>query len=120
MNLHQPKFHVSRDVYGDTNIHFGTRIGDDGKYLVALPATMEQRDFATVSPRVAPSPMITLWERDAPFALQSLMDALWQIGIRPSDIGTPGHLAATTKHLEDMRAIAFGKLELPPPAVSAS
>lgn len=42
--------------------------------------------------------------------IQGLMDSMWQAGIRPSDIGTPGHLAATTKHLEDMRALVFNKL----------
>jgi hypothetical protein len=41
---------------------------------------------------------------------QKLMDELWNMGIRPSDIGTPGHLAATVKHLEDMRAIVGEKL----------
>ncbi len=37
---------------------------------------------------------------------QELMDGLWGIGIRPRDIGTPGHLSATQFHLKDMRAIA--------------
>ncbi len=47
--------------------------------------------------------------------LQGLMDSLWQAGVRPRDVGTPGHLAATTKHLEDMRTIAFSRLDLQPP-----
>ena len=48
-------------------------------------------------------------------SLQSLMDAMWREGIRPTDIGTPGHLAATQQHLLDMRAIAFSKLKVPIP-----
>jgi hypothetical protein len=47
---------------------------------------------------------------------QRLMDELWSIGLRPLEAaGTAGSLAATTKHLEDMRALAFSKLEVPKP-----
>lgn len=39
---------------------------------------------------------------------QSLMDELWQCGIRPSEgTGSAGALAATQKHLEDMRKLVF-------------
>lgn len=38
-------------------------------------------------------------------ALQCLMDDLWALGIRPKDVGTAGHLAATQQHLADMRAL---------------
>ena len=39
---------------------------------------------------------------------QQLMDALWQCGLRPSEgTGSAGALAATQKHLEDMRTIAL-------------
>ena len=41
---------------------------------------------------------------------QALMDELWSAGVRPRDIGTAGHLAATQAHLNDMRAIASKKL----------
>ena len=42
-----------------------------------------------------------------------LMDELWNLGIRPSDgNGSAGQLAATEKHLEDMRTIAFKGLGL--------
>ena len=34
-----------------------------------------------------------------------LMDDLWNAGIRPSDIGTAGHLAATQAHLRDMQGL---------------
>lgn len=44
-------------------------------------------------------------------AAQSLLDCLWQAGLRPRDIGTAGHLQATQKHLEDMRAITIGFLK---------
>ena len=39
---------------------------------------------------------------------QALMDQLWDCGIRPTEgTGSAGALAATQKHLEDMRKIAF-------------
>jgi len=40
-------------------------------------------------------------------AAQELMDELYRIGIRPTDADTPGELAATKRHLEDMKAIVF-------------
>ncbi len=47
-------------------------------------------------------------------AAQVLMDELWNCGLRPTEgTGSAGSLAATQKHLEDMRTIAFGQLMLP-------
>lgn len=39
---------------------------------------------------------------------QNLMDELWRAGLRPSEgSGSAGALAATQRHLEDMRALVF-------------
>lgn len=39
---------------------------------------------------------------------QFLMDRLWECGLRPTEgSGSAGSLAATQKHLEDMRALVF-------------
>lgn len=57
-----------------------------------------------------PKPLLIIDRKDP--GLQDLMDNLWQLGIRPTDIGTPGHLAATQEHLRDMKAIAFKFLGL--------
>jgi hypothetical protein len=49
-------------------------------------------------------------------AAQHLMDELWACGLRPSEgTGSAGSLAATQRHLQDMRAIAANALhvELP-------
>ncbi|HJV52833.1 MAG TPA: hypothetical protein VJ652_15300 [Noviherbaspirillum sp.] len=50
----------------------------------------------------------------APFLLlkrdcaQQLMDELWGCGLRPSEgSGSAGALAATERHLEDMRSLVF-------------
>lgn len=41
---------------------------------------------------------------------QQLMDDLWVCGLRPSEgTGSAGALAATQKHLEDMRKLVFEK-----------
>jgi hypothetical protein len=41
-------------------------------------------------------------------AAQELMDDLWQCGVRPSEgSGSAGSLAATERHLHDMRALVF-------------
>lgn len=42
---------------------------------------------------------------------QKLMDELWICGLRPSEgTGSAGSLAATERHLEDMRKLAFHKI----------
>lgn len=48
--------------------------------------------------------------------LEQLMDSLWLLGIRPSPrmMGSDQG-AAQAHHLQDMRAIAFNKLDLPLP-----
>jgi len=44
---------------------------------------------------------------------QGLMDDLWQCGIRPTEgAGTAGSMAATNRHLEDMRVIVASKLSI--------
>lgn len=43
-------------------------------------------------------------------AAQALMDGLWECGIRPTaGAGTAGAMAATERHLADMRRLAFAK-----------
>lgn len=52
-------------------------------------------------------PSISLSEITA----QRLMDQLWNCGFRPTEgSGSAGALAATQKHLDDMRKIAFSGL----------
>ncbi len=58
----------------------------------------------------------------APFATitkdsaQNLMDELWALGVRPErGEMSVGQVAATDRHLHDMRAIAFAKLGVPKP-----
>ena len=58
----------------------------------------------TVGERV--EPMLRLGIQQA----QQLTDELWQCGLRPTEgAGSAGAMAATQRHLEDMRTLVFKK-----------
>lgn len=51
-----------------------------------------------------------------PEQAQKLIDDLWDCGLRPSEgSGSAGALAATQRHLEDLRAIVMHKLGISKP-----
>jgi len=53
---------------------------------------------------MATPPLLTLAQADA----QEFMDELWNAGLRPTEgSGSAGSLAATERHLQDMRALVF-------------
>ena len=71
----------------------------DGERYIAKPVEMKQ-----VSGENVEDPTFRLGMDEA----QELIDQLWNCGLRPSEgSGSAGSLAATQKHLEDMRKIAF-------------
>lgn len=73
----------------------------DGE-MHAQPITWEKADPGLVS-----EPMMELGMEEA----QQLMDELWKCGLRPTEgAGSAGAMAATQKHLEDMRTLAFRAL----------
>ncbi|MCP3885126.1 MAG: hypothetical protein GY700_06560 [Propionibacteriaceae bacterium] len=56
----------------------------------------------------SPEPTVRITRQQA----QRLLDNLWDAGLRPKDgTGSTGQLAATEKHLEDMRSLAFNSLK---------
>jgi hypothetical protein len=64
--------------------------------------------FETVHPGTVTTPVATLDTDQA----QHLMDELWTCGIRPTEgTGSAGSMAATERHLKDMRAIVGGLLK---------
>lgn len=75
--------------------------GGDGKpvRMVGTDITMTTHDeFSPISPT------FRLGKTEA----QALMDNLWDCGLRPSEgSGSAGAMAATQKHLEDMRRLVF-------------
>lgn len=109
-----PRFCITRGVFGMSwELRFG------GSYSVGLETYLDAAEPITIKsykqPEYPSQPMLSMNGSEGTEALQSLMDELWREGFRPKDIGTAGHLSATQKHLEDMRAIAFAKLETPKP-----
>lgn len=81
-------------------------------------AVLEQRQFGSFIG--APVSMVALDDNAARVAptlsltneqAQQLMDQLWICGLRPTEgTGSAGSLAATERHLEDMRKVSTGLL----------
>ena len=103
MIANQLKFRASRaELWSDAiEIRLWSERGD----AVGIPSpltftllTPEQRDAHRLEPSFAMS-------RDS---AQQLMDELWNVGLRPTEgTGSAGSLAATERHLADMRALVF-------------
>ncbi len=81
---------------------------EDGEFL-AYAAPLELKRVTREMKGMVPTPTFRMDENDA----QRLMDELWHIGLRPSEgSGSAGALAATQRHLEDMKSVAFHALKL--------
>jgi hypothetical protein len=103
----QARIHAERELYsGGVSIHLMDE-GNQGQLFVAQPVVMKAEEEAYAR-RL--DPMVTL-----PMALaQQLMDELWNCGLRPTEgTGSAGSLAATERHLADMKALAFHALKVP-------
>ncbi len=110
-----PEFFISRShIFNGVELNFGSWLSP-GRYVRAEPVVMTAHDADPSGIQKEHPPMLSLSHSIAEPVLQSMMDQLWEHGIRPRDIGTAGHLAATKVHLEDMRSIAFAKLEISKP-----
>lgn len=74
---------------------------DAGKAYIVTHDNLQWEERPTA---VEVEPTISLEYEEA----QKLMDELWNCGLRPSEgSGSAGALAATQKHLEDMRRLVF-------------
>ena len=70
------------------------------KYVAAAPLVIHEIDEGAD----AGEPTFKLTNDET----QLLMDRLWDLGFRPSEgSGSAGAMAATQKHLEDMRKLVF-------------
>ena len=94
------KFYAQRQVIADViDLHL---LDDDN---IAINITFTRREPAALA-----QPLLQLEMAEA----QRLMDVLWDCGLRPSEgSGSAGSLAATERHLADMRALAFHSLGVP-------
>lgn len=62
--------------------------------------------FRTVVPGEYLKPALVCTQEEA----QQMMDELWRCGLRPTEgSGSAGSLAATQRHLEDMRRLVFDR-----------
>lgn len=94
------EFYFSRNFGGDHIEMYGSvKEGDRISYAKnVLMETKGERDYSLIDP------FLRLSYDDC----QTMMDALWDVGIRPSNgSGSAGQLAATEKHLDDMRNLTF-------------
>lgn len=98
------KFIIHRDGFSFDRM-FELRVGvetSSGKWALMQPVefkVIEESD-AGLESRAA----MAMSKED----LQSLMDEIWSAGVRPSEgSGSAGSLAATERHLADMRALVF-------------
>lgn len=94
------KIFAQREIYSDT---IEIRMKDGAG--IAQPVI-----FTEMQPGSYMPPALVLPTDDA----QRLMDELWNCGLRPSEgSGSAGSLAATERHLADMRSMAFHALKVP-------
>lgn len=81
---------------------------DGDRVLICRPIEVESMAHDDKRLLVEQQPTFSLESDKAQF----LMDELWHCGLRPTEgSGSAGSLAATEKHLQDMRALVF---KLPP------
>lgn len=93
------EFYAERKPWhSGVSIHMGEKF-DGGAFSVAQPVVMQQKKPGELSP-----PFMSLDMESA----QLLIDELWNCGLRPTEgTGSAGSLAATERHLEDMRRLVF-------------
>ncbi len=93
---------IGRESFDESGKHTGRMIAMPLQWWILKP-----EDHGT---RIEPTFNIT------PGEAQQFMDELWRAGIRPTEAaGSVGQLAATTRHLQDMRALVFNPLGIQPP-----
>lgn len=100
-------FWVSKDIIKQRyDVSIGLKTSQ-GLSAVALPLSM--KTLGEADEGVSFSPAMSLTKESA----VRLMDALWEVGVRPSNgEGNAGELGATKHHLDDMRKIVFELMEL--------
>ena len=84
-----------------------TRDRQDGGYDVVLPLTLQTVEAGLVGPE-NDGLLGEVRRPEAEAFLQSIMNAAWEIGIRPTEFTDhTNELTATRYHLEDMRSLAL-------------
>lgn len=104
MNNVVRSLHAAREPFwGEVRFWYTERSSIDGvvETRVAQAVNMVKVDVGGFTSAV---PTIQLHDEQA----QEFMDQLWRLGFRPREgTGSAGSLAATERHLEDMRKLVF-------------
>lgn len=108
MNTHTSRavIRVSRDIMWQDSFKFylwnETIRNGTSAISVANPTTFTNVPESDMG--IQPLPMFNLRPDEA----QNLIDELWRAGLRPTEgSGSAGSLAATERHLADMRSLVF-------------
>ena len=86
--IHSPPT-ATIDIYFRRNFPSGERV-------FAVLEFKQVEDLASM-----PGPSVRL----SPESAVGLMDSLWAAGVRPTQIGTAGHVQAQAEHIEDLRMV---------------
>ncbi len=106
------KFIVNRGYmwHDQYEIRVAVQTTRDNHDAYAIPAApLEFRVLKEEERGLSIPPLMSVPQESA----QQLMDELWNAGLRPTEgTGSSGALAATQKHLEDMKAVAWHALKI--------
>lgn len=98
------EFRVSNELPWSDSLSLYIAVRGESGVAIARPLTLD-----LLEPGALAEPTVRFPKDSA----QQLMDELWRCGLRPSEgSGSAGSLAATERHLADMRAIAFSSLKI--------
>lgn len=107
MNINRIKVFIERQVWspeGHLAVYIHRRSGKEGELRTGIALPMEFRVRTPEEEGGRMEPALELTPEDG----QAFMDELWRAGLRPTEgTGSAGSLAATERHLEDMRALVF-------------
>lgn len=93
------------EIWGDSISFFLRERHADG---ISIGQPIVMKALTEKDEMLVPEPTFVLHASEA----QNLMDSLWDCGLRPSEgSGSAGAMAATQKHLEDMRTLVFKPTE---------
>jgi hypothetical protein len=101
---------VERDVLVGEDFLLITHRDGTGQEMVVPPLKLVPRDRGTPV-----EPTISADACHLTDLLQALLDAAWAKGLRPRGYEGPQETKAIMRHLEDMRAMAFAKMEIKAP-----
>jgi hypothetical protein len=94
------RFQIERSLYRK-KIELRAAFTTDGGQIAVLGSpTLTEIGPNQIGPD---EPLLTLTDNEA----TALIDELWRAGVRPSEHGSAGQLAATERHLADMRRLVF-------------